>query len=244
MKADQAYLQNVGALLARQAETQAEAVETAAARIAECLAAGRRLFTFGTGHGHLLALEIFYRAGGPVNVCPILDERLMLHKSASDSTEWERREEITEALLAAYPMRAGDVLIAASNSGRNAAPVLLAAAARTRGVYVIALTSMTHSSQVAARNSLGRHLFEEADLVLDNGGALGDASVQGADGRMIGPTSTVVGAALLHATLCRAEQIAEEKGQRIDFFASSNIDGGDQINQGFIDRYKPSIPAL
>lgn len=244
MRADQRYLAETGALLARQAETQAEAIDSAAVRIADCLAGGHRLYTFGTGHGHLLALEIFYRAGGPVNVCPILDERLMLHQSASESTGWERREEIVVALLDAYPMAPGDVLIAASNSGRNAAPVLLAAAARARGVYVIALTSMRHTSMVTARNSLGRRLFEEADLVLDNGGVLGDASIESTDGGMIGPTSTVIGAALLHATLCRAEEIAHEKGQKIDFFASSNIDGGDEINRRFIDRYKQSIPAL
>ncbi|MBQ9923953.1 MAG: SIS domain-containing protein, partial [Clostridia bacterium] len=81
-----------------------------------------------------------------------------------------------------------------SNSGRNAVPVLLAKAARERGAYVIALTSMNHTTAVTSRNSLNLRLFETADLILDNGGVLGDASVSFADGAMVGPTSTAVGA--------------------------------------------------
>jgi dihydrodipicolinate reductase len=50
------------------------------------------LYTFGTGHGHLLALELFYRAGGMARVCPIMDDKLMLHVSAAGSTAEERKE--------------------------------------------------------------------------------------------------------------------------------------------------------
>lgn len=244
MKAHQAYLARAAELLTRQAQSQEDALEQGAGRISACLTQGNRVYTFGTGHGHLLALEVFYRAGGPVNLCPILDERLMLHVSATDSTDWERREEIVGELLAAYPMEAGDALIVISNSGRNSAPVHLADAARGRGVYVIALTNVTHSSQVTPRNRLGKRLFEVADLVLDNGGALGDASIRTRDGRMVGPTSTVVGAALLQAMLCRAEEIASQSGKTIDFYASSNIDGGDEINRRYIEQYKGVLKGL
>jgi Uncharacterized protein containing SIS (Sugar ISomerase) phosphosugar binding domain len=37
------------------------------------------IYTAGTGHSHLLAEEIFYRAGGFARVYPILDPPLMLH---------------------------------------------------------------------------------------------------------------------------------------------------------------------
>jgi Uncharacterized protein containing SIS (Sugar ISomerase) phosphosugar binding domain len=244
MKAHKKYMQQTIKLLESIAESQDAAIEEGAAHLADCLANGHRIYTFGTGHGHLLALEVFYRAGGPVNLCPILDERLMLHISASKSTAWERNEEIAESLLKDYPMAAGDMLIAISNSGRNAVPVLLSDMARARGVYVIALTSMAHSNQVTPRNSLGKRLFEVADLILDNGGVLGDASVCTKRGHMIGATSTVSGAALLQAMLCRAEELASERGQTLDFYASSNIDGGDEINQRYLDKYIGSIKGL
>ena len=244
MNAMEAYYGAVRGMLEGAFESQKEAMEEAARQIARCVLSGGMVYTFGTGHGHLLALEIFYRAGGMVRVCPILDERLMLHISASESSEWERKTGIAEELLQKYPVGKGDVLIAISNSGRNTVPVELAYLCRQRGAYVIALTSMKHTKAVAPRNKLGLRLFETADLVLDNQGVLGDACVESAGGRMVGPTSTVIGAALLQAIVCRADEIGREQGKSIDFFASSNIDGGDEINEKYIQQYKPVIPGL
>ena len=223
---------------------QGEAIEKAAQKIADTVLSGGMLYTFGTGHGHLLALEVFYRAGGLVRVCPMLDERLMLHISASESSEWERKEGLAEELLQKYPVKAGDTVLITSNSGRNAVPVEMAVRCRERGAFVIALTNMSHSSAVSPRNALHLRLFEAADLVLDNMGVLGDACVAGQGGRMVGPTSTAVGAALLQAIVCRVVEIAGERGREIEYFASSNIDGGDEINAAFLNKYKGRIPAL
>lgn len=244
MKANERYYEILKETLETAFCGQADALETAAQKIAESLLGGGMLYTFGTGHGHLLALEIFYRAGGLARVCPILDERLMLHVSASESTGWERTDGLAEELLSRYPVKAGDVLIAISNSGRNTVPVELAVKCRERGAYVIALTSRKHTLAVTPRNPMGKRLFEVADLVLDNGGALGDAAVEGTGGRRVGPTSTAVGSALLQATVCRVEEIAREQGRDIEFFASSNIDGGDEINARLIEKYRGAIRGL
>lgn len=238
------YFDNLQALIARTLETQQPAMETAAQHMAACLKSGGMVYTFGTGHGHLLALEIFYRAGGMARICPILDEMLMLHISAAGSTLEERKEEWVATLLERYPIKAGDVLISISNSGRNAVPVLLAEEARKRGAYVIALTSMQHTQAVTSRNSRNLRLFETADLILDNGGVKGDASVAFEDGSMVGPTSTAVGAAILQAIVCRVKELSLEEGFEADFFRSSNVDGGDEWNDRLIERYKAIIPGL
>lgn len=244
MPAQETYLHTLQRMLERAFDSQKEQIEAASQKIADCVLNGGMVYTFGTGHGHLLALEIFYRAGGMVRVCPILDERLMLHVSASESSAWERKEGLAEELLEKYPVSQGDVLIALSNSGRNAVPVELAALCKKRGAYVIALTSLAHSSAVSPRNSLGLRLYEAADLVLDNQGVLGDACVEGTGGRMVGPTSTALGAAMLQAIVCRVEEIARERGKDIEFFASSNIDGGDGINAAYLKKYRGVIPGL
>ena len=238
------YFENLAALMARVYENQQGEMESAARHIADCLKNGGMVYTFGTGHGHLLALEVFYRAGGMVRVCPIMDEKLMLHVSAAGSTLEERRDKWVDILLERYPIKAGDVLISISNSGRNAVPVLLAEAARGRGAYVIALTSLNHTKAVASRNKKGLRLFEVADLVLDNGGILGDASVEFADGSMVGPTSTAVGAAILQAIVCRVKEISLAEGFDAEFFKSSNVDGGDEWNDALIERYRGVIPGL
>ena len=238
------YFENAQDLLSRTLATQRDAMEQAAARIAACVREGHMVYTFGTGHGHLLALELFYRAGGMAKLCPIMDERLMLHVSAAGSTQWERDEALPQDLLRHYPISAGDVLIDISNSGRNTAPVALAMAARERGAYVIALTSLRHSRGVSPRNMAGKRLFEVADLVLDNGGVPGDASMPMADGAMVGPTSTVAGAAILQAIVSRVKEISLAEGWEAEFYRSSNIDGGDEYNEALIDAYAPLIPGL
>ncbi|MBQ4266478.1 MAG: SIS domain-containing protein [Clostridia bacterium] len=244
MSAVHVYFDQLNALLERVMDTQAQGMERAAHAVADCLKSGHMVYTLGTGHGHLLALEVFYRAGGMARVCPVLDERLMLHVSASESTQWERREEIVGELLEKYPIREGDVLIAASNSGRNAAAVLYPLEARRRGATVIALTSMQHSGSVTPRNSAGLRLFEAADIVLDNGGVAGDASLVMEDGMAVGPTSTAVGAAMLQAIACRVKEISLEEGWEAEFFKSSNIDGGDAYNERLLQKYGGAIPGL
>ena len=116
--------------------------------------------------------------------------------------------------------------------------------ARKRGAYVIALTSLQHTQAVTSRNRLNLRLFEAADLVLDNGGILGDASWQAADGAMVGPTTTAIGAAMLQSIVCRVKELSLEENFEADYFKSSNVDGGDEWNDRLIERYKDQIPGL
>ena len=85
MNAFEQYYENLLAIEKKAFTEQNDKIEAAAKAIADTLSSGGMLYTFGTGHGHLLALEIFYRAGGMARVCPILDEKLMLHISAAGS---------------------------------------------------------------------------------------------------------------------------------------------------------------
>ena len=60
---------------------------------------GGLIYTFGTGHSHILAEEVFYRAGGFAPVYPVLDDALMLHTNASRSSQFERIEGYAKTLL-------------------------------------------------------------------------------------------------------------------------------------------------
>ena len=94
-------------------------IDRAADLVADSLSRGGTIHAFGTGHSHVLAEELYYRAGGFVRVNPILFEGLMLHSSALLSTSLERMPGLAEALLADHPIAPGDVLVVASNSGRT-----------------------------------------------------------------------------------------------------------------------------
>ena len=226
------YLAEAGRLVDRLAAAEWPNLDAAAALVADALAAGGDIHAFGTGHSHMLAEELFYRAGGFVRVRPILFEGLMLHADAELSTTLERLPGLAEAILEQHPIAAGDVLVVASNSGGNAVVAELAGLARAGGVSVIAIVSQAHASSSTARAHGDTNLREIADIVIDNGGATGDAAVA-IDGfeRRVGPTSTVVGAAALNAIVAEAAERLVARGIRPDVFLSSNLEGGDAANE-------------
>ncbi|MDR2687111.1 MAG: SIS domain-containing protein [Oscillospiraceae bacterium] len=239
------YLMHVSDLLDRAMETQLEGVNALARGMADTIAAGRTVFLLGTGHSCLLAQELFYRAGGLVRVQPMLEGPLMLHESASRSTLYEREPERAGALMAGYGVGAGDLLLVISNSGRNPLCVEMALRAKAAGCFVAALTSVGHSGAGASRHASGLRLFEAADLVLDNLGELGDACVAYEDfpGKAA-PTSTVLGAALLQAAAAQTVEYMLQAGGTPEVYASSNIDGGDEINEGYLEKYRGRIRFL
>ena len=119
MTALERYFDIVQQQIAKLRSTQWPAIARAAEWLGEALATDHWLYAFGTGHSHALAEEIFYRAGGLAHAVPILDAKLMLHDNAIEATYLEREEGYAARLLDLYPVAAGDVLIVASNSGRN-----------------------------------------------------------------------------------------------------------------------------
>lgn len=244
MNAIDQYHELVNRQLAAALTTQRGVLETAAEAVADALAADRFLYAFGTGHSHMLAEEIFYRAGGLARACAILDPPLMLHEGAAESSRREQQPGTAETVLARYPVGPGDVLVVASNSGRNAVPVEMVLAAKARGMKTIALTSLAHSRAFPSRHPSGRRLFELADLVLDNGGVVGDAALDlPGIPRKVGPTSTLVGAFLLNALVVRAIELAAARGRIPEVYASSNADVPGW-NESLIARYQGRIRHL
>lgn len=242
-KKSREYLDNLTGLLAQTAQTQDKEITAASEAVAACYAGGGMVYVFGTGHSHMLGLELFYRAGGFARVYPILEEGLMLHSGAFRSSAFERVEGYAKVLLDSYPVKKGDVMFVASNSGRNAVAIEMADEARKKGLTVVALTNMKHSLASPSRHSSGKKLFEMADIVIDNCGCVGDAAISFAAGSFA-PTSTAVCAALLWEIMCGALEICEARGVPVEVYASSNVDGGGERNMKIIEKYSGVIKPL
>lgn len=219
-------------------------ITTASEWLGEALANKKFLYAFGTGHSHMLAEEIFYRAGGLATACPILDDRLMLHKEAIEATYIEREEGYAAKLLDLYPVEAGDVLIVASNSGRNAVPIEMALEGRARGMRTIAITNLAHAKQWGSRHKSGKTLAEVAELTLDNCGISGDACtpVDGFD-QLIGSPSTSTGAMIVNLIIVGGIENALKRGATPEVFISSNSNG-DNHNDRLLQKYKSRVRHL
>lgn len=210
----------------------------AADLVTETCKKGGRFYVFGSGHSHMIAEELYLRAGGMALVHAILPPELMLHEMTLKSTALERLEGYAYALADLYKMDEKDTLMVISNSGRNPVPVEMCLAAKAKGTKVIAMTSMQHSSGCASRHSSGKKMYEIADVTIDTCVEKGDAvfRVEGvATG--VGPTSSIVGVTIAEALICQVMENLAKAGMEPPVFCSSNVDGGDEKNQWLYDTY-------
>jgi len=233
------YLDRVQAQL-RQVGANKEPVARAAEFAAASIKAGRPLFIFGASHAGLMAQDLFYRAGGLIPVVPILPAGLMLNERPVQRTSrLERLTGVAATFMQDVPLQPGDVIIVISVSGRNPVPVEVCRLAQQRGATVIAVTGTAFSASQPARGE-GR-LFELADVVLDLPVAMGDAVLELADGTRVGPTSSAVGAALLHGLMCEIADRLRRAGVTPPVYVSGNIDGADARNEKLIDEWRDRI---
>lgn len=238
------YFEKAIAEIARAKETQWEAIGEAALLIADSIAQGGLLHVFGCGHSQILAEEIFYRAGGLVPINAMLEPALSL-REATKSTFFERLSGFAKAILDSYQTSPGEAIIIVSASGRNAVPIEMAMVAKERGLKVIALTSLAYSQGVDSRHPSGKKLYQLADLVLDTNAIPGDAALEvpGAPYK-VGPTSAVVGIAILWALMVEVVDALVERGVKPPVWLAGNVPGGDEVMVGYLREYRHRIKHL
>jgi uncharacterized phosphosugar-binding protein len=240
------YIDGLQAVLERIKREQADNIEKAGRLIADALSAGGIVHAFGTGHSHLIADETFFRAGGIAAVNPILDERLIFLKGALESTRSEQESGLARLLIEREQVRAEDVAIIISNSGRNAAPIEMAMEMQARGVKVVAITNLEQSRSSASRDASGKKLFQLADISIDNCVPAGDALLllPGLASR-IGPSSTVAGAAIINSLIIEAVVELLRRGESVPVLPSANVEGvSEETLRDILRPYKGRIKYL
>ena len=231
LEAANTYFRKAMATIEKVMETQTSALDQAVEWIANSIKSDGVLHIFGAGHSHMLAEEIFSRAGGlaPVNAILDINYTLMGGGGPTRGMKLERLEGYAKILLDGYDLRKGEVLIVVSQSGINAGPIEAAMEAKSKGLKVVAITSLEQSSKAKSRHSSGKRLFEIADLAIDNCVPPGDACVEIAPGKpKTSPLSTVVGAAILQAMVAEVANRLVQAGVEPPIWLSANVPGGDE----------------
>ncbi len=239
------YFDSITTILEKVASTQEQNMIRAAELITQTIIGGGMVHFFGTGHSHILAEECFYRAGGIGPVNAMLEESLMLHTGAFQSSRIERLEGYAKIIMDKYDVSKEDAIVIISNSGKNAVPVEMALEAKKRGLPVIALTSLSQSIESEPSHSRGKRLSDLADIVLDNCGVPGDAlmEIDGFPGR-VGPTSTITGAVILHGIIYLVVKELVARGITPPVFMSGNIPGGAEHNEKLLRKYRSRMRHL
>lgn len=228
-----------------QFEEERENIEKAAEYCSNSIMNERLVHVFGCGHSQMFAMEVFYRAGGLVQVNPLLIPHMSLYPKAKLSTIQERVEGFTPVYLELENTDEKDTMIIVSISGRNAGVVDMALAAKDKGMKVIALTSLEFTGNVTSRHSSGQLLKDISDVVIDIKCISGDAclSIDGMDHKFCG-TSTVLGMAVMEAIVAQTIENCVKSGYIPPVYVSSNLDEGDAINNEHIKKYKDKIGCL
>jgi uncharacterized phosphosugar-binding protein len=232
------YFETLAERLDAVRKTQAEAIDRAAEVCAQSIANDKLAFTFGTGHGALPALESFPRTGTIVGFRPIVESTMIsFHRVWGDMGARQYRfihavEGYGEAILRSHHLDPDDTMILFSHSGVNAVILDIALGAKALGMQVVGVTSLPHSSASPSRHSSGKRLFEVADIVVDTGAPLADASlrIEGLEAP-VGASSTSVTIAIAHAIVSATAEKLVQRGIQPFVMVNPNTAGKASANE-------------
>jgi uncharacterized phosphosugar-binding protein len=214
-----AWMDEARALLDRLATTQADAIEQASQWCADAIASDGLVHLFGTGHSRIPVEEMFPRYGSYPGFNPIVELSMTFHTQVvgangqRQAMAIERTPGLAEVILSNFHFGPRDVMIVFSAGGSTAVPVEMASGARTRGLRVVAVTSLAQAMVEDPDLVSGRRLADEADLVIDLCTPHADAliAIDGVD-TPVGPGSTLAAVAVANSIKVRTAQLLAEQG--------------------------------
>ena len=235
------YVEKISRQIQTIADSQKTTLQQASQWMAETIISDRLIHTFGTGHSHMIGLELFTRAGGLANVNSILDSLVTTVEGARRSAEIERIPGVAQVLWDQHDIHPEDLMIVISNSGRNAMPIEMAQLAKAHGMRVIGISSVEQSSRYPSRHPNGKKLMEIVDILIDNCVPSGDGLMR-IDGNLTGPASSISGILIVNILATEAMKIAAENDVKLPIYYSQNIDG--YSNEELYQKYGSRIKHL
>lgn len=245
-----AYFDRIVDLLGRIEAEESTAIAKAAELIADQAGRDRLIYVYGPGgHSNLAAQEVFFRAGGLVNVSAILDEGTLLSGGALRSMAMERTPGYGRLVVEDNQIGQDDLLILVNAYGINAALIDAALTARGRGAVVIGVSSREHADSTSpdhpARHPSKQNLHDLVDAHIDTKVPVGDAVLE-VDGltERVAAISTFANAYALNCLMAAAIALLAERGANPDIWRSGNAPGGDERNNVFLHRFRGRVRWL
>lgn len=227
-------------------ETQSDAIEQAAQRMADTVLSGKSIYAFGPSHAGMMVEEMVYRGGGFALINPIHIPNLMPNvRPYAMTTQIERLPGLATITLENSSIQPGDCLIIHSVSARIPIVIEMAMKAKERGIHVIGIVSKDFASKVTSLDPSGTMMMEHCEIVIDDCAELGDACVpiEGL-GYKAAPTSTVGGAYIVNSLVIKVAEKMLAVGVQPPIFKSGNVDGANEYNMQLMQKYRDRIHYL
>jgi len=224
------YYEKISAVLGAIHSTQQRQIEQAGEMMASAIAAGNRVYLFGSGHSVIPVMDVFPRYGSFVGFFPLYDPRLMwsnvIGPGGARELLWiETREGYAEIFLQSYDLRSGDVMTVFSHGGLNAAPIEAALYAKKKGLKVVSVSSLENARTSKARHSTGKKLPDIADIAIDNCVEPEDAQVDVGNPEKIAAGSTMAAVFVAMSLVAETGARLARKGIKLQTFVSPNVAG-------------------
>lgn len=244
MSAYREYARRMYDVLEDMFQTQGEKIEQVADWMADSIAAGGVVHLFGSGHSHMVAEEVFHRAGSLMPLNPMLDINLTFLGSVN-ATLLERNPGYARVVIGTHDIRAGEVVFVISNSGVNPVPIEAVLEARGRGARTVSITSDRHYAAAPSRHESGKRLADVAEITLDTCVPWGDALVTlpGVE-QPVGGISSVAGLAVINAVVVEATARLLARGIDPPVIPTMNLPGGDEKMERLVEAYGKRLPLL
>jgi len=231
-------------------DTEHLAIMKAADKMAQAIAEDRLIYVFGGGgHTTLVMQELFWRAGGLANLCPMIDFAIHPVTPAYMYLSHERMHGIGNATVDYYGVGKDDVILIFHSYGFNAPTIDAAMEAQKRGATVIGISSLDWNENIPKdfpiRHKSGYHLSDVSDIFINNYVPYGDAVIKVENfSTPITGISSIVDFYIAHRLEIECITKSVKDGVEPPVWSSANIPGGDEKNKKLRAKYNSRVKFL
>lgn len=232
------WLGNARSVMDRIEETQLDNIRRAAEVMADSIACGRWVHTFGCGHATIPVEEMYPRIGGFVGFHPMVElpltffTRITGEMGVHQFVFLERVEGYGVEIMKGYNFDPRDTMWVFSHSGINNVNIDVALEAKKKGMKVVAFGSAAAAKGKQTRHSSGKTIFDIADIVVDTCAPSEDATVPIKNHQdKLGPVSTMAFVTTVWMTVITVAEILVEKGVKLHIHPSHNVPGDNTAKQ-------------
>lgn len=247
---DRRFLDQFNEMAERIEAEMSEAMEAAVDLMVKAVEEDRLIYLFGGGgHTCLVMQELFWRAGGLANLCPMIDFAIHPVTPAYMYLAHERMHGVGNALVDYYGIGEDDVVLVFHSYGFNAPTIDCALRAKEVGAQVVGISSSDWHKTIPAdfpiRHKSGKNLFDVADICIDDYVPFGDTviDVEGFD-RPITGISSIIDFYVAHRLEMECVKKCVAQGIEPPVWCSANIPDGDAKNETLRKKYNSRVKFL
>lgn len=247
---DRRFLDKFNEMAERIEAEMSEAMEAAVDLMVKAVEEDRLIYLFGGGgHTCLVMQELFWRAGGLANLCPMIDFAIHPVTPAYMYLAHERMHGVGNALVDYYGIGEDDVVLVFHSYGFNAPTIDCALRAKEVGAQVVGISSSDWHKTIPAdfpiRHKSGKNLFDVADICIDDYVPFGDTviDVEGFD-RPITGISSIIDFYVAHRLEMECVKKCVAQDIEPPVWCSANIPDGDAKNETLRKKYNSRVKFL